>query len=131
MPLIAVAGIAIIVIVVIAALFLVPPPPSPPTPPPSPTPTSTQPLPPMGTIVITAVKQGAGTITLTFIGGTAASDVANFTVTLNGGVLPTRLSGTVGGSMPVKSTGSTGSDHIVVVANYKNGAQNVALDKMV
>jgi hypothetical protein len=131
MPLIAVAGIVLIIIAVIAALFLLPQAPTPPPPPVTPVPTPTIPQPPVGNIAITAVRQGAGTIALTFIGGTAASDVANFTVNLNGAIQPTRLSGTVGTSMSVKSGGSAGSDHIVVVAFYKNGAQKVVLDKAV
>lgn len=131
MPLIAVAGIAVIVIVVIATVFLIPSPPTPPIPPPSPTTTPTHPQPPVGNIAINAVRQGAWTIALTFIGGTAAYEVVNFTINLNGGLEPTKLAGTVGGSMMIKSSGTAGSDHIVVVANYKNGAQNVVLDKMV
>ena len=131
MPVVAVAGIALIVIAVIAALWLMPPPPPPSSPPVTPVPTPTPPPLPIGNVAVTAVRQGAGTIALTFSGGTAASDVANFSVNLNGAVQPGRLGGTVGASMPVKSTGPAGSDHVIVVAYYKNGAQNIVLDKMV
>jgi hypothetical protein len=130
-PFMAVGSIAVILIIVIAALFMMPSPSqlSPPTP--NPTITPTIPEPPMGNIAVTAVRQAASNIVFTFNGGTASVDIADFTINLNGAVQPTRLGGTTGASISIKSTGTPGSDHVVVVANFKNGSQKVVLDKMV
>jgi len=86
------------------------------------------PTPPPGTISVTGVRQGS-TIMVTVMAGNGLTDAGNFTIQLNGVTLSEKLAANAGTSVRVSSAGAPGSDHLIVVTNYKNGAQQVVLNK--
>jgi hypothetical protein len=81
-------------------------------------------------IAVTAARQGTN-IMIIVSGGPGLADAGNFTIQLNGVAQAGKLAANAGASSTVSSTGAPESDHLVIVANYKNGAQSVVLDKFV
>jgi hypothetical protein len=82
-------------------------------------------------IAVTAVRQAGSSIIVTNSGGTGNSCVNNFTILVNGVANPQVLAPNAGAMVSIKSTGTSGTDAVVVVGNYKNGAQQVILRKSV
>lgn len=129
-----VAGVIVVVIIAVFYLFFMTPPSQNQQPcltcnPQTPSLTHV-PTPPPGTITVTGVRQGSN-ILVTVMGGTGLTDASNFTVQLNGVDKPEKLAVNAGASARVSSIGAPGSDHLIIVANYKNGAQQVVLNKNV
>jgi len=125
-----------VIIAIIAIIFLMQPSPPPCTTPGcgniTPTPTiTTRPTPCPDPIAITAIRQAGSNIVVTTAGGPGISCVNNFTVQVNGVANPQILGPNAGAMVSIKSTGAAGTDSVIVVGNYKNGAQQVVLQKLV
>jgi hypothetical protein len=125
-----------VIIVIVSLIFFMPTPP--PTCPPSgcgnvtPTPKITiRPTPCPDPIAITVFRQAGSSIIVTNAGGPGISCVTNFTVQVNGVANPQILGANAGSMVSIKSIGAAGTDSVVVVGNYKNGAQQVVLQKSV
>jgi len=123
-----------LIIAIVVIIFLIPPPPPPCTSPGcgvvTPVPAITpRPAPCPDPIAITAIRQGRSNIIVTNRGGAGNSCVTNFTILVNGVANPQALGPDAGSMVSVQAAGTTGKDSVVVVGNYKNGAQQVVLQK--
>ena len=94
------------------------------------TPPPTVPTPPAGTISVSGVRQGPN-IVVTVMGGSGLAEADNLTVSLNGVVQPQKIAASAGSSVKIVSAADRGSEQLLVVANYKNGAKMVVLNQMV
>ena len=125
-----------VIIAIVVIYFLIPPPPSSCMSPScgnvTPIPTVTpRPTPCPDPIAVTAIRQAGSSIIVTNSGGTGNSCVNNFTILVNNVPNPQVLAPNAGAMVSIKSTGTSGTDAVVVVGNYKNGAQQVVLRKSV
>ena len=121
-------GIIVVIILVVAVLLLLPPSqPTPPTPPkltiPPTVVAAVNPSPPSCTIAITGRKNPPATIQLQVMTSTCyAGDITELRVSVNGAQKGT-LNPNPGSSGTF--TGTSGSNNVIVVAKFANGAESV------
>ena len=131
-PIIAGSLIVFIIIVAVVVILLssgspTPPPSPPPTTKPTVAPQQVSAPPPSPPPALTANKGPGNKITVQVMAGLTLSEVSKFTVKLNDNMIPVTLNPSAGSSASISSSG--GSDHLIVVATYDNGAEQVVLDK--
>jgi flagellin-like protein len=87
-------------------------------------------------IAVTAVRYNSSNISLTYNGGDRADQVYWLNISVNG--TPVGRMGTLGGTSPVQVGNVTriggsfpGNDHVVVVAAFADGTEQVVLDTTV
>ena len=82
------------------------------------------------TVGVTAAQSGADNVTFTFQGGPDASEVTGLNATVNDETAVPAPTVTVGTTW--ESAGATtGRDHVIVVATFFDGSQQVVLDTFV
>ena len=79
---------------------------------------------------VTATQVNASTVTFTFQGGPDADLVANLTTTVGNTTGVTQSDVTIGKTWTMNNA-TAGRDHVVVVAEFKDGTQQVILDTFV
>lgn len=82
---------------------------------------------------VTATQTSATDITFTFVGGPDADSVIALSATVGGNVNSCSLNATqsVVGATMTSSDGSTGSDHVIVIATFLDESSQVVLDTSV
>jgi len=82
------------------------------------------------TVGVTAAQDGDN-VTFTFYGGPDASEVTNLNTTVNEEEAEPASTVTVGTTWSSKGGASSGRDHVIVVARFFDGSEQVVLDTYV